>query len=94
MYYSFVRSVVEYAAPTRSNVTIYLLDLIKTIQKRALRIIYPSLTYEVALVDSDSRTLVPRRESLCKSFMYKLRTNNINVNNNPVAQLINTLSQV
>ena len=58
------------------------------------RIIYPSLTYEDALVHCSLKTLVARREDLCKSFMHKLRSNNINVNNNPVAQLINTQSQV
>ena len=94
IYCSFVRSVVEYAAPAWSNVTMYLSDSIETIQKRALRIIYPSLTYEDALVHSSLRTLVARREDLCKSFIHKLRSNNINVNNNPVAQLINTQSQV
>ena len=94
IYSSFVRSVVEYAAPAWSNVTMYLSDSIETIQKRSLRIIYPSLTYEDALVHSSLRTLVARREDLCKSFIHKLRSNNINVNNNPVAQLINTQSQV
>ena len=44
-------------------------------------------------VHSGLRTLVARREDLYKSFMHKLRSNNINVNNNPVAQLINTLCQ-
>ena len=68
----------------------YLSDSIETIQKRALRIIYPSLTYGDALVHSSLRTLVARR----RSFIHKLRSNNINVNNNPVAQLINTQSQV
>ena len=58
-----------------------------------MRIIYTSLTYEGALVHSGLRTLVARREDLCKSFMHKLRSNNINVNNNPLAQLINTLAQ-
>ena len=87
IYCSFVRSVVEYAAPAWSNVTMYLSDSIETIQKRALRIIYPSLTYGDALVHSSLKTLVARREDLCKSFMHKLRSNNINVNNNPVAQL-------
>ena len=71
IYCSLVRSVVEYAAPAWSNVTIYLSDLIETIQKRALRIIYPSLTYEGALVHSGFRTLVARRKDLCKSFMHK-----------------------
>ena len=57
-------------------------------------IIYHSLTYEDALVHSGLRTLVACRKDLCKSFMHKLISNNINVNNNPVAQLINTLPHV
>ncbi len=39
IYYSFVRSAIEYAAPACSNVTIHLSNLIECIQKRALRII-------------------------------------------------------
>ena len=93
IYCSFVRSVAEYAAPAWSNVAIYLSDSIETMQKRAVRIIYASLTNEDALVHSGLRTSVARREDLCTSFMHKLRSNNINVNNNPVAQLISTLSQ-
>ena len=94
IYCSFVRSTVEYAGPAWSNVTLHLTDLIESIQKRALRIIYPLLTYEDDLVRSGFGNLVTRREHLCKSFMCKLRANDINVYNNPVAKIVNSLSQV
>ncbi len=84
-YCSFVRSAIEYAAPAWTN-------LIECIQKRALRIIFPS-TYEDALAHSGLGTLEARREDPCKSFMRKLRLNN-NVNNNPLAHIINTFSLV
>ncbi len=92
-YCSFVRSAIEYAAPAWSNVTIHLSNLIECIQKQALRIIFPSSTYEDALAHSGLGTLEARREDLCKYFMRKLRLNN-NANNNPVAQIINTFSQL
>ena len=50
--------------------------------------------YEDALAHSGLGTLEARRENLCKSFMRKLRPNNNANNNNPVAQIINTFSQV
>ena len=94
IYCSFVRSTVEYAAPAWSNVTLHLSDLIESIQKRALRIIYPLLTYEDALARSGLGTLMTRRKNLCKYFIRKLRSNDINIHNNPVAKLISSLSQV
>ena len=94
LFCSFVRSTVEYAAPAWWNITLHLSDLIESIQKRALQIIYLLLTYEDALARSGFRTLVTRREDLCKSFMCKLRANDINVYNNPVAKIVNSSSQV
>ena len=51
-----------------------------------------SLTYEDAPGHSGLGILIARRKELCKSFMNKF--NKINVNNNPVAQVINALSEV
>ena len=45
IYCSFIRSRVEYASPAWSSLTNYLSDLIESIQKRALRIIYPDVLY-------------------------------------------------
>ncbi len=86
IYCSFVRSAIEYASPSWSNVTIHLSNFIECVQKRALRIIFPSSTYEDALAHSGLGTQEARRE-------YHLKPNN-NANNNPVAQIINTFSQV
>ena len=49
VYCSIIRSVLEYASPAWAGLTQYLSDQIESIQKRALKIIFPSLCYENAL---------------------------------------------
>ena len=49
IYCSLVRSCIEYASPVWSDLTHNLTNLIESVQKRALRIILPSLGYEDAL---------------------------------------------
>ena len=46
VYCSIIRSVLEYASPAWAGLTQYLSDQIESIQKRALKIIFPSLCYE------------------------------------------------
>ena len=52
VYCSIIRSVLEYASPTRVGLTQYLSDQIESIQKRALKFTFPSLCYEDALKKS------------------------------------------
>ena len=49
VYCSIIRSVLEYASPAWAGLMQYFSDQIESIQKRALKIIFPSLCYEDAL---------------------------------------------
>ena len=63
IYCSFIRSRIEYASPAWSSLTVYLsgvITVIESIQKRALRIIYPDTSYEGALICTGLETLSDR----------------------------------
>ena len=62
VYCSIIRSVLEYASPAWTGLTQYLSDQIESIQKRALKITFPSLCYEDALKKSGLILLHQRRE--------------------------------
>ena len=49
VYCSITRSVLEYASRTGAGLTQYLSDHIESVQKRALKIIFPCPSYEDAL---------------------------------------------
>ena len=49
VYLSNVRSVLEYAAPVWQDIPAYLSDAIESIQRRALRIIFPNSSYQQVL---------------------------------------------
>ena len=63
IYSSFIRSRIEYASPAWSALPISLSNLLESIQKRALRIIFPYLSYDDALTISGLATLSSRREN-------------------------------
>jgi hypothetical protein len=66
IYCSFIRSRVEYASPAWSSLTNYLSDIIESIQKQALRIIYPDvLSYEDVLTYTGLEALATRRHNSC-----------------------------
>ena len=70
VYCSIIRSVlIEYASPAWAGLTQYLGDQIESIQKRALKIIFPSLCYEDALKKSGLILLCQRREDACITFL-------------------------
>ena len=48
VYCSIIRSVLEYASPVWAGLTQYLSDQIESVQKRALNIIFPFMSYEQA----------------------------------------------
>ena len=52
VYRSIVRSVLEYACPVWAALPKYLADVIKSVQKRALRIVLPNYHYDNALIQS------------------------------------------
>ena len=67
IFYALVRSVLEYACVTWStSLPIYLKDKIERVQKRALRILFPALSYRDAVVAANSTRLNVRRDELCK----------------------------
>ena len=68
----FVRPLVEYACPVwHSSLPQYLNDQVEQIQRRAVKIICPHLTYFEGLEELDLPTLSERRESLCKPIYLK-----------------------
>ena len=73
IYCSLVRSRIEYASPVWSDLTQNLTNLIESVQKRALRIILPSLAYEDALTRSGLETLASRRSNACQMFVEKMK---------------------
>ncbi len=73
IYVSFIRSRIEYASPVWSSLPNSLIDLLESVQKRALKIAYPGLTYEEALVTSNLQPLSIRRDVSCKKFVESLR---------------------
>ena len=69
VYCSFIRPVVEYACPVwHSSLPLFLSDQVEHIQRRAVKIICPYLSYSESLEELELPTLVERRESLCRSF--------------------------
>ena len=69
VYCSIIRSVLEYTSPTWAGLTRHLSDHIESVQKRALKIIFPSLSYEDAHKKSGLILLRQRREDACITFL-------------------------
>ena len=75
VYSYFIRPVLEYACPVwHSSLTLSLRDEVEDIQRRAVRIIHPHLSYSQGLQELNLPTLFDRRQSLCRSF-YKSNLN-------------------
>ncbi len=73
IYKSKVRSLLEYACEAwQPGLTDYLESDIERIQKRALKIIFPTKSYENALADCKLDTLRDRREKACSKFVTKM----------------------
>ena len=71
-YKSTVRSAVEYACPVwHTGLTTEQTDRIESVQRRALRIIDPGLSYNEALTLTGLETLHARRERMSQSFFLK-----------------------
>ena len=62
-------SVLEYSSPVGAGLTQYLSDQIESVQKRALKIIFPFMSYEDALKKSGLINLCQRREDACVTFL-------------------------
>ncbi len=76
-YTACIRSVVEYACQVfHSSLPSYLSSEIESVQKRALRIIHPELTYIEAINQAKLETLYERREKLCMKLFSSIEANN------------------
>ena len=66
------RPILEYAVQVWQDIPDYLSDRIKSVQKRAFKIIYPNSSYSQALSLANETTLSNRRELLCHKFMAEM----------------------
>jgi hypothetical protein len=73
IYCAVIRSQLEYASPVWSALPKTLSDLIESVQKRALKIAYPTLSYDEALQKTNIKLLSTRREEACKKLINSLR---------------------
>lgn len=89
VYCSFVRSRIEYASPTWSNMSSTLSDSLESIQKRALRMIYPDISYSDALAATALETMSYRWHKSCEKFINKLRSDE--PSNNPLINIIKVM---
>ena len=65
-YWVCVRPILEYALTVfHYSLSKYLSDEIERVQKRALRIVYPNIPYENALIEAGMKTLYARRQTAC-----------------------------
>lgn len=72
VYCPIVKEVLEYGCVVFNNVSKYLLELLKRVQKRGMNIFFSSSSYEAALVKASLATLESPRADLCKRCMSKL----------------------
>ena len=73
VYFSMVRSILEYACPVWHTMLPKCLgDKIEKVQKRAFRIIYPTTDYEDALNIAQCKRLDDRRNELCAKTFKKI----------------------
>ena len=76
VYTTVIRPILEYASQVwHFNIPDYLCEEIEALQKRAFRIIAPSLSYSNALKYTNIPTLKERREKLCENFFKKNNAN-------------------
>ena len=74
VYLTTVRPVLEYAVPVWQAIPGFLSDIIESVQKRALKIIYPAAeTYSEALHLANLSTLSDRRDHLCSKYMDRMK---------------------
>ena len=75
IYVSVIRPVLEYACPVwHTNLNRHLTECIETVQKRALKCIYPGNEYADILCLTNLQCLKERRDSLCKKYFQKWKS--------------------
>ena len=68
-----IRSVLEYAVQVWQDIPVYLSDATESIQRRALRIIFPNSSNQQALDRANLTSLADRRIFICKKLMADMR---------------------
>jgi hypothetical protein len=69
-----IRPNLEYAAAAWSTgLTRHLKDLIESVQKRALRIVYGEKSYTINLANSGLETLEARRDTICRDLFKQIQ---------------------
>ena len=69
VYSYFIRPVLEYVAPVwHTSLSLSLRDDVEDIQRRAINIFYPHLSYSQRLQELNLAAFFDRRKSLCRSF--------------------------
>ena len=71
-----LRVLKQCAAPVWQNIPDFLSYEIESIQKRAMRIIFPLMNYNEALIALNLTTLRERRTHLCQVYIDRLRNEN------------------
>ena len=75
IYKSVVRPVLEYASAVwHPGLTNYLSQELESVQRRALRIVYPDCPYNVALETASLQTLSKRRAESCMKFFNNMQS--------------------
>lgn len=72
VYCTLIRSVIEYGCVVFANMTKRLCNALEKIQKRALSIIYPAISYDDALATANLVSLECRRHDLCYKYINSL----------------------
>jgi len=73
IYVALIRSVMEYACQVWHNgLTMHQSVQLEAVQRAALRIAYPDLSYQQALTRTGLDTLQVRRETLCRSYFLNI----------------------
>ena len=76
-YVSVIRPTTEFACQVwHSSLTVKQSDLLESIQKRCLRLIFPESNYEEALLHSYLPSLHERRQILCKRLFEQMNNDN------------------
>ena len=74
IYVSVVRPILEYACPVWStNLPNYLSHKIEMVQKRAMRAIYPGLSYDDILQKLGTTSLHERRTNICQKYFNNMK---------------------
>ena len=81
VYSTCVRPILEYACEAwHSCLPTYLSDQIESVQRRALRIVYPSINYTQAMQAAKIPILYERRSNLCERLFSKMLSPNHKLN--------------